>query len=96
MASASRESAILATLEFYRIKYPVRAERIDALRADYLAAFESKGASIGRTLTGSGADGVNNNFLVSLSTEEQLAVLAISLRRLEGRSGSTVRLFAAD
>ena len=96
MASASRDSAILATLEFYRIKYPVRAERIAALRGDYLQAFESKGGSIGKTLSGTGADGVNATFLISLSTEEQLAVLAQCLRKLEGRSSSTVRLFARD
>lgn len=96
MAAQGRESAILATLEYYRIKYPVRAERVEALRGDYLQAFETKGASIGKTVSGSGADGVNVTFLISLSTEEQLAVLAIALRRLENRSSSTVRLFARD
>lgn len=94
MAAQGRESAILATMEYYRIKYPVRAERIAALRGDYLAAFESKGASIGKTLSGSGADGVNTTFLISLSTEEQLAVLATTLRRLEGRSANAVKLYA--
>ena len=96
MASSSKESAILALLEFYRIKYPVKSDRIIALKADYLAAYESKGSQIGKTLTSAGADSQSAGWAVSLSTEEQLAVMASAIRRLEGRASTSVQLFARD
>jgi hypothetical protein len=96
MAASSKQSAITALLEYYRIKYPVKAERIEALKADYLAAYEAKSGQVGKTLSGSGADGVNATWLVSLSTEEQLAVLASALRRLEGRASTSAILFARE
>ena len=95
MASAITR-AVTTVLEYYRVKYPDKTERIAALKADYLAAYESKSGQIGKTLTSTGADGVSASWTVSLSVEDQLAVMAGALRRLEGRAATCVSLIARD
>jgi hypothetical protein len=96
MAGQSKQAALTALLEYLRIKYPNRSERIAALKSDYLAAFERKGKSIGKELGSSSVDGVSTTWVVSLSTEEQLEVMALAIQRLENRSASTLKLFARD
>lgn len=96
MAGQSKQAALTALLEYLRIKYPVKSERIAALRGEYLAAYESKGKSIGKTVGSSTADGISTNWVVSLNTEEQLEVMALALKRLEGRAASAVKLFSCD
>jgi hypothetical protein len=96
MAGLSKQGAITALLEYYRIKYPTKSERVDALKADYLAAYEAKAGQIGKTLSSSGADGITASWMVSLSTEEVLSVMASALRRLEGRASTSAILYARD
>lgn len=96
MAGQSKQGAITALLEYYRIKYPSKTERVEALRADYLSAYEAKSGSLGKTLTSSSADGVSASWMVSLSSEEVLSVMASALRRLEGRAFTSAILIARD
>lgn len=93
---AATAPAIQAILTAYEIKFPVKATRIQALRAEYLRLFESKKGDLGKALTSFSADGQTANWAVNLSTEEVLSAYASALRRLDGTAASTVRLFAAD
>lgn len=96
MAGSTKAGAITALMEYYRIKYPTSAEALAQLKADYLEAYEAKAGTIGKTLTSSGADGVTASWAVSLSTEEQLSVMASAIRRIEGRAATSAMLIARD
>lgn len=92
MATANISAAVTAILERYRIKYPNRAARISALKADYLAAFDA--ATLGKELTSIGVDGQTSAWAVSLSPEERLSAMAEAIQRLERRAVSAGTLYA--
>lgn len=74
---------VRAVLTYYRVKYPTLSVRIDALRADYLAAYEADGTEGSRLLTSFSANGQSANWAVGLSPEERLDALAQALEALE-------------
>lgn len=77
---------------YYRVKYPAVSVRIDAVRADYLAAFEAAEGKGGKTLTSFAADGQSSGWAEGLSLDERLDALAQALETLErGTSSSFVQ-----
>lgn len=81
-----------AAITYYRLKYSDPVARIAAIKSHYLAAYEAAEAQGGKTLSSSGADGVSATWLVGLSQDQRLAVLAAVLDYFEnGRRANTAQ-----
>jgi hypothetical protein len=92
---ASQSGARLkAVVTYYKIKYSSDSERIEALKADYLAAFEASEKSGGKTLTSFDADGTRASWQIGLSADERLQALAQAIDYFQKTSRSTVILFS--
>ena len=96
MGNGNKQNAASALLEYYRIKYPVKAQRIAALKAAYVTLYESQSADMGKVLSGTSADGVSATWMISMPIEEQLSVYSSAIKQLEGRSVKCAVLFARD
>ncbi len=85
MANATG-ARVRAVLTYYRVKYTTRAAQITALKADYLAAFETTEAQGGKTLTNFAADGQTMGWAVGLNRDERLDAMAQALEILENNA----------
>lgn len=75
---------VRAVITYYRLKYSDAEERIDAIKADYLAAFESAEADGGKTTTNQSADGFAATWAIGLSRDQRLDALSQALDYFEG------------
>lgn len=87
-------SRLKAVVTYYKIKYSSDTERIDALKADYLAAFEASEKNGGKTLSSFGSDSTNANWQIGLSADERLQALAQAIDYFQKTGRSTVILFS--
>ena len=87
-------SRLKAVTTYYKVKYATDAERIEALKADYLAAYEAAEKTGGKTLTSFGSDSTNANWQVGLSADERLQALAQAIDYFQKTGRSTVILFS--
>jgi hypothetical protein len=79
-------------INYYRTKYPTAAERLAVLRADFIAAVEEAEKRGGKTLTTTGADGVNSGWQIGMTLEERNDALSQVLDHFEGRSSNKGRV----
>jgi hypothetical protein len=73
-----------AVITYYRLKYADAEERLEAIRADYLAAFESAEAQGGKTATSQSADGFSATWTHGLSQDQRLDAMREALTYFEG------------
>jgi hypothetical protein len=73
-----------AVITYYRVKFSDAAQRIEAIRSDYLSAFESAEKDQGRTATSFAADGQNVAWAIGLSRDQRLDALSEALAYFEG------------
>ena len=87
-------SRLKAITTYYKVKYSTDTERIEALKADYLAAYEANEKGGGKTLTSFDADGQRASWQIGLSADERLQALAQAIDYFGKTSRSTVILFS--
>jgi hypothetical protein len=82
--AANTGARVRAVITYYRIKYPDTEDRLEALRSDYLTAFEAAESEGGKVSTGFGADGQTVSWMVGLTADERLDALSQVLEYFEG------------
>lgn len=77
-----------AVITYYRLKYEDADERLEALRTDYIAAFEAAETAGGKTTTSFGSEGQTVSWMIGLTVDERLDALRAALDYYEGRGSN--------